>query len=293
MRTPSLGANGPRSACKRADGLCTNHRLAEVRGLHRGWGVRQLLVCVVAIAGCAFQPPDGDAPADDPLPDTPPGPVALKPCSVTGAKLCVELEDEATWPRDASGLDLAVSAARVSREDSEEALGHAVQLGFDSELQVAESPTLDIEGAITIEMWMLSTSFSFGQATYLLDNDLQYAMSITSEHELRCAIDDAEAEADGPLLPGWHHVACTYDRDRVRVYVDGELRDCQSFNKQIPTLGTTGTAIGAKVSGTTRSAPFVGRVDNIRVYDRSLAGSELCALAGGSGCGDTCPSDDD
>ncbi|MEJ7599354.1 MAG: LamG domain-containing protein [Kofleriaceae bacterium] len=252
--------------------------------------MRQLLACVVALAGCAFQPPEGEAqPAEDePAPD---GPAALVPCSVTGAKLCIELEDAESWPRDASGRDLAVSAARVSREDSEDTLGHAVQLGTDSELHVAESQTLDIRGAITIEMWILGGGLSYGRQTFLLDNDQQYSMSISDSLELRCAIDDVDADANGfSLIGGWHHVACTYDKDQLRVYVDGQLRDCQSSNKEIPIGNSAGTAIGANLAGTTRSDPFLGRLDNIHVYDRRLAGSELCALANQAGCGDTCPS---
>jgi hypothetical protein len=111
--------------------------------------------------------------------------------------------------------------------------------------------------------------------------------------KIRCGIDSFSIDTEDPITAGWHHVACTYDKSRLRVYVDGELSGCKSEDKSIPTSGIDGTAIGAKLSGTTLSEPFTGQIDNVHIYDRRLTGSELCTLAGGADCNDRCPSGGD
>jgi hypothetical protein len=251
------------------------------------------LVIAVAISGCAFEPgvsDDDDAPVEDPTDPADPGPLpapdnAMTPCTVTGAKLCVEFDHAAQWTRDASGL--VVTAANVTRQASD--LGYAVLLETMSEILVAEAPALDIRDDITFEMWIFGDASIYGNRAHLLDNTNQYAMSITDSMKLRCGVENFSIDATQPLEAGWHHVACTYDKSRLRVYVDGELRGCRSESKAIPTSGNAGTAIGAKL-GSTLSEQFTGQIDNVHIYDRRLSGSELCALAGGDDCNDQCPS---
>lgn len=243
------------------------------------------LVVVVALAGCVFEPPFPDddppeEPAPAPAPDT-----AMTPCSVTGTRLCVEFDHADLWTRDATGL--AVTASNVTREASD--LGYAVRLGAASELVVAESDALDIADEITFEMWIYGDATVYGNRAYLLDNNSQYSLSITDATLIRCGVEDFAVDSGMSIAGGWHHVACTYDKSRLRVYVDGELRGCKSESKSIPTDGNDGTAIGANLSDTSLSERFEGRIDNVHVYDRRLAGSELCTLAGNTDCNDQCP----
>ena len=249
------------------------------------------LVIAVAISGCAFVPglPEDDG-VEDPADPADPGPLpapdnAMTPCTVTGAKLCVEFDHAALWTRDASGLE--VIASNVTRQASD--LGYAVLLETMSQILVAEAPALDIRDAITFEMWIYGDAGIYGNRAHLLDNTSQYAMSITDAMKLRCGVDNVSIDSEQPLTAGWHHVACTYDKSRLRVYVDGDLRGCKSETKVIPTTGTAGTAIGAKIAGATLSERFTGQIDNVHVYDRRLSGSNLCTLAGGDDCEDECP----
>ena len=253
--------------------------------------MRHLLVVVVALAGCAFEPNLPEDESEDPPADEEPAPedepdLAMTPCSVTGTKLCLEFDHAAMFTRDATGL--TVTAANVSRETSD--LGYAALLDDQSELVVAESAALDIRGAITFEMWIYGDATNLGSRAHLLDNPTQYAMSITDATLIRCGIERVTVDSNMSIAGGWHHVACTYDRSRLRVYVDGELRGCKSENKSIPTMGMAGTAIGAKLGGPTLSEQFTGKIDSVHIHDRRLSGSELCTLAGGVDCSDQCPS---
>src|SRR5581483_5909525 len=82
---------------------------------------------------------------------------------------------------------------------------------------------------------------------------------------------------------GFHHVAGTWDGSTIRLYVDGTL---QSSTPLSAPVGNTGTVnVGYWFFGNRR---FVGRIDEVSIYDRALSASAVSAvfLAGSAGkCG--------
>lgn len=80
----------------------------------------------------------------------------------------------------------------------------------------------------------------------------------------------------------WHHVAVTVDRDSqvTSFYVDGALDTsvpgANSGNLNVATAFTVGRALGQQ------GGWYLGTVDDLRVYSRSLAASEIASLAGGT-----------
>jgi len=91
------------------------------------------------------------------------------------------------------------------------------------------------------------------------------------------SLENQECINDSAVIGDWMHVAVTSSMEGARVYVDG-------------TLGVTGPAIasgygmqdfliGVDLDGGSPAHPFVGRIDELRVYSRALTDEEVAALA--------------
>lgn len=78
----------------------------------------------------------------------------------------------------------------------------------------------------------------------------------------------------------WHHIAVTVDRtaEMTSFYVDGQLssatRSSNTGNLSVPTAFTVGRALSSL------GGWFLGTVDDLHVYSRSLPGTEVASLAG-------------
>jgi hypothetical protein len=75
-------------------------------------------------------------------------------------------------------------------------------------------------------------------------------------------------------MPGWHHIAYTFDGTTHKLFVDGVMAG----------MGTAGTQTGTVVAACmgnavpTATQTFKGSLDDIRVYDRALGVDEIKAL---------------
>jgi hypothetical protein len=77
----------------------------------------------------------------------------------------------------------------------------------------------------------------------------------------------------------WYHVVCVYDNANMKIYLNGQLKDTDTFT------GGTGTstpdknlAIGARSFDSTIDGFFTGTLDDIRVYNRALNDEEIWQL---------------
>ncbi|MFA5724292.1 MAG: LamG-like jellyroll fold domain-containing protein, partial [Candidatus Pacearchaeota archaeon] len=81
-----------------------------------------------------------------------------------------------------------------------------------------------------------------------------------------------------PINEGnWHHVAGVFNGTDALIYIDGVL------NGSISASGTYNFAspqlvIGGNVSGSLRTGPFNGSIDNVMIHNRSLSDSEVLDL---------------
>ena len=75
---------------------------------------------------------------------------------------------------------------------------------------------------------------------------------------------------------GWHHIALTFDdaSKTMTLYIDGTQAAQNSFTDSISYLGGD-TFIGSGTGG----LHFQGQIDDARVFDRALDGSDISALA--------------
>ena len=241
------------------------------------------------VAGCSFAP--GGAPGGSASgPDAGAGSAALT-CGFTdpSLRLCTDFSEPMTSPmtiRDftAGHHDAtAIMVTPIDRSGNQAALVAATSM-----IAIAESPDLDLASTITIELWVNPTALPQNR-NYLLDNNQQYAMSIGQSGGLVCDIGGNTVQSV-PITPGvWTHAACTYDGVNVIAYADGNVAGCSPLTGPIPTIGTDGMAIGARLVGTSFSQQLVGGIDDVHIYDRALASTELCGHAGNATCTTTCP----
>ena len=243
------------------------------------------------VPACTFgtELPVEEAPGLDPG-TSQPAPAAR--CQASGLALCVDFED---MPDPTDGIAPAAVITSVNVVPQLRFADEtAAQLERMSQVKINELAKLDIPTSFTVEMWTKPTQrpFDTGHDQYgLFDNHLQYAMSFESDGELECTINGESLDSNIALAIGaWHHVACTYDGAQLRVYVDGKLQGCESITTTITNQGTFGSAIGANMDiGPTYTNQFVGQLDNVHVYNRTLSSADICALWGNGSCSDTCP----
>jgi Concanavalin A-like lectin/glucanases superfamily len=77
----------------------------------------------------------------------------------------------------------------------------------------------------------------------------------------------------------WNHVATTYDSATtvVEIYLDGELR--ASGRAQVPSTPTETTLLLGHRAGAAAGEHYGGLLDDVRIYDSVLSGSEIKKLA--------------
>ena len=137
----------------------------------------------------------------------------------------------------------------------------AIQLdGHDDWLEVADSSSLHITGAITIEAWIRPDDAN--ENGVLISRDFKYAgpswcqMYFWGEsRNLQVAVNDDAGPtvvSQTPIEPGkWHHVAMTYDgNQRTRIYVNGRLDREDTTRYHGPILaGAAPLQIGKRADG--------------------------------------------
>jgi hypothetical protein len=81
--------------------------------------------------------------------------------------------------------------------------------------------------------------------------------------------DTAGAMVEQKLVPGWHHVAVTFEGKILRLYVDGKQVRERAYDKK-PAANPFPLSIGDG---------FVGSIARVMLFDRALDPSEISTLA--------------
>ncbi|WP_035615382.1 LamG-like jellyroll fold domain-containing protein [Haloferula sp. BvORR071] len=164
-------------------------------------------------------------------------------------------------------------------------LGGALQ--FTGELNqgvvVANQTALNPTEAITLTAWVKAVDWGGNRRIVQKgNNDNQYRL-LAENGKLVWHISGAgRIETDLPPANTWFHVAATYDRTQMRVYVNGEEVASQAQTAAIPTT-TNALNIGTKTTGSTAGDHMNGYLDDVRLYSRALAANEIALLASQSG----------
>ncbi len=91
-------------------------------------------------------------------------------------------------------------------------------------------------------------------------------------------------------LNQWHFVAANWnlDSDVMEIYVDGQFDSSLSIPDGSIGLGNGGANSGWKIGGTWNGGDYIGKMDDIRIYRRTLSASEIQVLFQLGPCGSDC-----
>lgn len=216
------------------------------------------------------------------------GPMVAPPCdgADVDVRFCMDFEAPEAF-RNKAPYSLSIQTQNVQLQ--RETQGQVARMDDNSQITIGESPTLDVD-QLTMTMWIQPHVAEREQ--FLLDNHLQYATVYEDDGDIRCMIGSAAARSsdDVPVsTSAWTHVACTYDRSQIRVYVNGSLEGCTPYDRATPKDGTQGVAIGGNKESFGVIDEFVGGLDLVRVHSRVLSAVEICTAAGQTDCKTDCP----
>ena len=159
-------------------------------------------------------------------------------------------------------------------------MGNAVTFdGVDDWVEIGNRSSLNITGAITVEAWFNIGTLTQPAHRMILDFGAP-ASYISLIHSggafpfLSLNIGGAQRLSDSNFRPSintWHHFVATWDGDRMRVYVDGILRNTSpSFTGVLHTAGI------ARIGRHTEPGLFFnGLIDEVRIHNRALTEAEI------------------
>jgi len=168
-------------------------------------------------------------------------------------------------------------------------LGQALSFnGVDESVSVPHAALLDAY-PITISLWMSTTAGALGGLVnkYLPSSFNGYQVFTSGGNLCAWYFKDASNYVwDGSACTlatagfndgQWHHVAFIVDASGGRLFVDGTLRVTQPWTGTPgPATTTQGLSLAA-YPGT--ASPFLpGRLDDVRIYNRALAASDVSSL---------------
>ena len=152
--------------------------------------------------------------------------------------------------------------------------------GTSSIVNIADSTSLDLTTAMTLEAWVRPTTVGLWRTVLLKEQsgNLVYALysNVTPGNvpavELHIGGTSRSLNGTSPLPTGtWSHLAATYDGSTVRLYVNG------TQVSQLAASGSITTSTGAlRIGGNNVWGEwFAGQIDEVRVYGRALSAAEI------------------
>jgi glucose/arabinose dehydrogenase/PKD repeat protein len=181
---------------------------------------------------------------------------------------------------DASGRGSGGTISGASRTAAGKFGGALSFDGVDDWVTVADSASLDLSGAMTLEAWVRPGALS-GWRTVLLketSNHLAYGLYAASGaggSPPQGVIGESSVDgSQGLLLNTWAHLATTWDGGTWRLFVNGVQVGVRQFSGSIPQSAQPLRIGGNAVWG---DEWFQGQIDEVRVYNRALSAAEIAA----------------
>ena len=150
--------------------------------------------------------------------------------------------------------------------------------GSSSVAVINASPSLNLTGAMTLEAWVYPSAAQSGWRTIIQREVDAYFLHASSNTALAPAaggtFGGTVAFTNSPSalpLNVWSHLAVTYDGASVRLFVNGVMASSKAQTGAIQS-STAALRIGGNVP---YGEYFLGRIDDVRVYNRALSTTEL------------------
>lgn len=238
--------------------------------MHRG-------ALVVALAGCGFHGAEApDARTIDAAIDVPDAAGSTFCDPIDGLVACYEFEGNTS---DATTNHLDAVATNVMYIDDR--FGKAMQLALTSAATVGASNKFDLS-QLTIEAWVNPTTLPAPtRVSVVLAVSGQYMLWIDEFGRLVCDLHGATRVTSTATVATamWSHVACTYDADTARVYVNG-VGTPRGRSGDL-SGGSNAMSIGGSIPAGSR---WIGLIDELRLLSVARSGPQICSDAGQTGC---------
>ncbi len=154
--------------------------------------------------------------------------------------------------------------------------------GQNGDISVADAPEWDLKKNFTIMVWVYPDGFFDDEHGIFRSNEYSYNLIIqSSTRKFRFELYDGSAYqcfADDSLdsYNRWYHLTAVYDGSNQLLYVDGSLNGSCPYTGE-PNDVTTGLKIGYQTGGT-YGRRWDGKIDELRIYNRSLSSDEISAI---------------
>ena len=191
------------------------------------------------------------------------------------------------------GNDGAVQGVQILPSGAKD--GAASFDGQDDYVRVPWSASLKADD-LTIAAWVKVETRPSGVQDLVfkrvpgIANGMDYALQLTPEGGVRWTLAKHWQTAldTPPLAIGqWHHVAATFSKPNMRIYLDGLLVGTASHFGVLTKNAATDLLIGAADLPTGEVCSFAQcQLDDLRLYNVALPESEIAELAGSAGEGD-------
>lgn len=152
--------------------------------------------------------------------------------------------------------------------------GALVFNGTSARVRIPDSPTLRLTTGMTLQAWVNPTKVSPAWRDVIYKGNDNYYLEATSSTGGMPATGGTFGRTFGTaaLAPHtWTHLAATYDRAVLRLYVNGVQVSSVAQTTPITTSTSALQIGGDSVFGQF----FKGMIDNVRVYNRALSASEI------------------
>ena len=164
-------------------------------------------------------------------------------------------------------------------------VGEALYLHGDGDrVLIADDASLDVQ-SLTIAAWLQpqerATQYAISKATKNGEDGFELSLSSRGPVFVRFNQDssgnDYRVESDRSYPTDgttWMHVAATYDGSTIKLYLDGQLEASKAASFPLAT-NQLALSLGAQHDGT---RPFLGGMDDVRIYSRALDAQEIAVL---------------
>jgi prepilin-type N-terminal cleavage/methylation domain-containing protein len=200
-------------------------------------------------------------------------------------------EGSGTTALDSSGYystGTIMNGASYTTDTPQKAAGQGAgkyALSFDGSndyVRVADKNILDFgTGDFTLSLWFKTNGNPSAESEILSKySSVGYVVYINTSGVLYFYIRDGsnlrQGGPSGYLDNKWHHVAVTSDYDGYsRIYVDGALKGSSNTTFTAPISNSIDLTIGSYTNGTN---PFLGLIDEVRIYSAALTSAEIQKL---------------
>jgi hypothetical protein len=163
--------------------------------------------------------------------------------------------------------------------------------GAGGRVRIPHAEALMPSSAISVAAWMYptqETSYSARVIAKGVDaNDSEpYYVQFSDEYRVSWTLRDEPNRSNHPLdsdeydLNEWIHMAGTYDGDIIALYINGQLEDSNNIGDIGGILYDSNDLSIGNASDVNNRA-FIGKIDDVRVYNYALSASEVAYVAAG------------